>query len=276
EYISEFVAELSGYPATDFIQNQRRTFASLIHPDDSEQVQAEILRAVAKRQSFALEYRILHQDGSIRWVHEKGAGVFTANGELLHLDGAIFDISAQKQAEEARRIAEENYRSIFENALQGIFQSTEDGRFLTVNSAMARIHGYESAQEMITSVTSIAQQVYVNPEDRRKFHHQLETHGQVKDWEYQAYRKDGSIIWVGINARAVNGSDGQLLYYQGLLEDVTERIQEEERLQRQIKELQVEIDHQKRKQDVGRITQSDFFQAIQSDISNLDVDDFWN
>ncbi len=188
----------------------------------------------------------------------------------------VRDITDRKRAEESLRIAEENYRSIFENALEGIFQSTPEGHFINVNPAMARIYGYDSPQEMTASVTDIQTQLYVNPGDRKQFGALIQEYGQVKEVEYQAYRKDGSILWVGMDARAVRDSSGKLLYYEGIVQDISQRKQQEEELRRQLQELRIEIDHQKREREVTQITQSDYFQELQKEVTDLQLDEFWS
>jgi PAS domain S-box-containing protein len=107
KFISDAIADISGYPAADFIQNRVRTFASLIHPDDVAMVAAAVDDGVARRQPFTIEYRIRHKDGSLRWVHEKGQGVYGEDGALRCLDGAIFDVTARRRAEEELRQAKE-------------------------------------------------------------------------------------------------------------------------------------------------------------------------
>jgi PAS domain S-box-containing protein len=100
-YISDRIEDVYGYPATDFMDNPVRTIASVIHPDDRETVERMIHHAVNERRSFILEYRILHGDGTIHWVYEKGQGIFDEAGNLLWLDGAMFDITERKRAEQA-------------------------------------------------------------------------------------------------------------------------------------------------------------------------------
>ena len=107
EFISDAIAEISGYPAADFIHSRVRAFASLIHPDDVAMVAAAVNEGVARRQAFTVEYRIRHKDGSLRWVHEKGQGVYGEDGALRCLDGAIFDVTARRHAEEELRQAKE-------------------------------------------------------------------------------------------------------------------------------------------------------------------------
>jgi Amt family ammonium transporter len=99
EFISDAVEDLTGYPASDFIANRKRTFASIIHPDDEAMVGRTVEEAIADKRPFTIEYRIQHRDGSPRWVHERGRGVFADNGSLLHLDGAIFDSTDRHRLE---------------------------------------------------------------------------------------------------------------------------------------------------------------------------------
>ncbi|MDF0555124.1 PAS domain-containing sensor histidine kinase [Kamptonema sp. UHCC 0994] len=126
--------------------------------------------------------------------------------------------------------AEAKYRSIFENAGEGIFQSTPDGRYITANPALARIYGYDLSEEVTDIFTDIEHQLYVEPNRRAEFIRQIEEHGRVSDFESQIYRKDGSIVWISENARTVRDANGKVLYYEGLIEDITQRKQAEEAL----------------------------------------------
>lgn len=187
----------------------------------------------------------------------------------------VQNITDRKRPEEALRIAEENYRGIYENALEGIFQSGPDGRYISVNPAMARIYGYTSPGEMIASVTQIATQTHVNPNGRNVFERLMEEQGEVKHLEYQAYRQDGHTIWIEESTRAVRDSSGQLLYYEGIVQDITQRKRLEEELKQQLQELRIEIDQQKREREVAQITQSDYFQELQAEAASLQSDDDW-
>ncbi|NEZ63863.1 PAS domain S-box protein [Leptolyngbyaceae cyanobacterium CCMR0082] len=181
-----------------------------------------------------------------------------------------------KQSFETIRIAEENYRSIFENALEGIFQSSPEGRFINVNPALANIYGYDSPQEMIDSITDIGSQLYVDPARRTDFQSKIDQQDSVTGFQYQCYCKDGKIIWTQIHARAVRSSQGQVLYYEGIVQDITERKQREDELKRQLAELKIEIDQQQRQEEVATLTASRYFQEVQQEIAEVDLDEFWS
>jgi diguanylate cyclase (GGDEF)-like protein/PAS domain S-box-containing protein len=136
----------------------------------------------------------------------------------------FFDISERRRVEAELRTAEANYRTLYENAVMGIFQSTPSGRYLSANPAMTRIYGFDSVQEMIDFVGSdIAGRVYVDPERRNELRRVLDTVGVVNDFESEDLTRDGKPIWSRVNARTVRDTDGAPLYYEGFLEDVTER-----------------------------------------------------
>lgn len=131
--------------------------------------------------------------------------------------------------------AEAKYRGIFEHAIEGIFQSTPDGRYITANPALAKIYGYDTPEEVLANFTDIEHQLYVDPNRRAEFIRLIEQDGAVSNFESQVYRADGSVIWICEQASTVRDRDGNLLYYQGLIEDITKRKQAEEQL-RQAKE----------------------------------------
>ncbi|MEH2335967.1 sensor histidine kinase [Nostoc sp.] len=128
------------------------------------------------------------------------------------------------------KVAEAKYRSIFENAVEGIFQSSPDGRYITANPALARIYGYSFAEEVTANFTDIEHQLYIDPNRRAEFVRLMEKDGSVSEFESQIYRRDGSIVWISEKAYAVLDEQGKLLYYEGLIEDITQRKQTEEEL----------------------------------------------
>ena len=136
----------------------------------------------------------------------------------------IQDVTAHKLTEQALQEAEAKYRAIFENAVIGIFQSTPAGRLLSVNPALARLHGYDSPEEMITGVMDLGHQLFVQPGATVGIPaRDWKSQGVIRGREYQVYRQDGSKFWVAVNARAVRDETGAISYYEGFIQDITER-----------------------------------------------------
>src|SRR5207247_3190682 len=115
------------------------------------------------------------------------------------------------------------YRSIFENATEGIFRTTPGGYYLSANPAMARILGYASPAELVSSITDLERQSYVQPTKRVELKRLLETSDYVQGFEAEGYRKDGSKFWMSINGHAIRDANGVVIYYQGTAQDITER-----------------------------------------------------
>jgi sigma-B regulation protein RsbU (phosphoserine phosphatase) len=134
------------------------------------------------------------------------------------------------EADMALLDAEEQYRGIFDHLVEGIFQTTSDGRYLLANAALTRIYGYASPQELKKSVTDIGRKLYVLPGRRDEFIRIMQEHDTITDFESQIYRKDGSMIWISENCRAIRDLRGKLLYYEGTVEDITQRQEAEIKL----------------------------------------------
>src|SRR6266581_4565502 len=126
--------------------------------------------------------------------------------------------------------AEERYHSVFDHLVEGIFQTTPEGQYLMANAALARIYGYSTPEELMSSLTDISRRLYVQEGRRAEFIRVMQEHDTITGFESQVYRKDGSVIWISENCRAVRDTDGHLLYYEGTVEDITQRRQTEENL----------------------------------------------
>lgn len=260
---------LQGILASDRLLCGTSVYDSLPPTVAAQRIYA-IQKALQTKELQVYEQRLLF-NGQV--IDEEVRIVVIGSDEVLIM---VRDITARKQAEDALRIAEETYRSIFENALDGIFQSTPEGKYLRVNPALAQMYGYESPEEMINDIKDIRTQVYVYPSDRDVVLKLLEEQGIVTGLEYQVYRCDGSIFWVAESTCLVRNDDGKPLYHAGIIQDITERKQREEQLRRQLQELQIEIDHQKREQEVALITTSGYFQDLQEEFSQINLDEFWS
>jgi diguanylate cyclase (GGDEF)-like protein/PAS domain S-box-containing protein len=229
-YISEGCQELTGYRSEELVSGNLVSYSDITNSTDLPRVLETIKTCVAQKNPYVVEYRIKTKQGEEKWVWEKGHGIFDEKGQLLGLEGFISDITDLKNTENALRQAEKNYRGIFENAIEGIFQTTTDGYYLRANPALARIYGYDSPEELINTLTDIEHQLYVEPLRRQQFRSLLQTYEKVSGFESQIYRRDGTIIWISENARAVRDLEGNLLYYEGTVEDITQKKQTKEEL----------------------------------------------
>jgi len=192
--------------------------------EKAEAFRGVVQRVLDTKQNAQIEYELIIAGRTV-W--------FQTTISPLNADSTLWvahDITRRKQVEEALQTAEANYRSTFENTTIGIYQSTPQGRFLSVNPGMARIFGYESPYEMLTSTTNIEKQYYVDPADRHGFQRLLMEQGEVREFIGLNKRKDGGHIWVLENARAVKDANGSILHYEGFVTDITERVQAEEAL----------------------------------------------
>jgi PAS domain S-box-containing protein len=205
-----------------------KSWMDAVHPEDKQQV----LATVAKRslnETYHNTYRIVRPDGSIRWIRDRGFPVRDESGEAVRFAGIAEDITESKAIAKALESAEEQYRSIFNNAVNGIFRTSPDGKLLVANPAAARIFGFASQEESIEARSDVAQ-AYVDPRRREELKRLLQEHGAANGFEFEAYRKDGSRVWICENTRAVKSPSGEVLYFEGIFEDVTERKLAEERL----------------------------------------------
>ncbi len=223
------MSEILGYSLSEIVGRKTEDF---LFPED---VPFERIRIGSRRYGVPEQFdrRLRRKDGSEAWVLVSGnsfrseQGAFEAglsSGMLLMMT----DITERKNAEQALRRSEARFRGLFENVLEGVYQSTPDGRILAANPMLLRMLGLESEAEL--NDVNIASDLYCDPNVRRQLVDRLELDGSFQNVEYDLRRRDGRIVRVCENARVVRGDDGRVLYFEGTLTDVTEKKEIEERL----------------------------------------------
>ncbi len=165
-----------------------------------------------------------------RWVRAFIYPVKAADGSIQEVVLIHEDITERLRAEEERRRAEANYRSIFENAVEGIFQTTAEGEFVNANPALARMFGYASPEDLLEKVSNIGDQIYADPGRRGDFIRLARRDGLVQDFEMRVLRGDGKTAWTSVNARAVRDEAGSVVGFEGFVKDITEQKRAEEAL----------------------------------------------
>jgi PAS domain S-box-containing protein len=169
--------------------------------------------------------------------------VLDENGQVARIAVYVRDVTRRRQMEGELQQAEEKYRNIYENATEGIFQATLDGRFITANPSLARMHGYSSPEELMQSITDIGNQLYVDPADREALIDLLRVQGAVQNYEVKMRGRDGSIHWVSINSRVARGSAGGPIYHEGTMRGITKRKETEQALAESEERYRTAIEH---------------------------------
>ncbi|HXG38469.1 MAG TPA: PAS domain S-box protein [Bacteroidota bacterium] len=216
-FVNQQFCDLVGYTESELVGK----VASDLFTDEHERSVILAKNELRKRGvADQYELQIKKKSGERIWVRISGAPVYDNEGNVIGSIGLHTDITQHKQSDQALRASEEKYRGLFEHVLDGVYQSTPDGRILSANAALVRMLGYESVEEFRS--LDIASTFYADPEQRKQFSRQLEEQGELRNAELRLRRKDGSIITVLENARVVRNNSGTTLYYEGTLTNITE------------------------------------------------------
>jgi len=219
-FVSDGCRDLLGYCPDELEYNRVTSLEALTHPEDRERVRQTIADCLLQGGRYRVQYRLGHKDGSEKWVLERGAVVYDERGQRV-LEGFIEDVTEQLLSQRQLVDAEMRYRSIFEDSVVGMFQTSIDGQYLAANQALAALYGYDSPQALMLGLSDIAGRLYVDPTRRDEFKTLIREHNRVSDFESEVYRRDGSRIWISEHAHAVLGAAGEALYYEGTVEDIT-------------------------------------------------------
>ncbi|HVL54878.1 MAG TPA: EAL domain-containing protein [Burkholderiaceae bacterium] len=221
--VSAGFSALTGHSADRFTGDAGERYALLIDPQDQARVADAIAQAIATRQRFDVEYRLLRADGERRWVRERGIAVADATDAPPRIDGWVEDADAARRALDAAREALQRERRFIEHAAEGIFETTPDGRFLRANPALARLLGYPDPASLIERLNVARHRFYVDPQARDELLRRLEHDGRVEQFEARVRRADGRVLWISENVHAVRDDKGRLSRLQGTLVDISER-----------------------------------------------------
>ncbi|PSJ46779.1 GGDEF domain-containing protein [Zobellella endophytica] len=232
DFVSTGSVALCGHQAA-WLQGRRDGLhRRLVVAEDWPRVRRALARALAEQGYYRLEYRLRCRDGSLKWVKDSGRALPGAGGEAV-LEGMLSDVQEQVQDRYRLARAEARYQGLFDHSVIGMFQSTPDGHYLAANQALAEMYGYDATTALMAELKDIGNRLYVMPDRREQFKRQIRERGFVSDFESEVYRQDGSTLWIAETAHAVHDLDGELLYYQGTVEDITERKRYQQRLEYQ-------------------------------------------
>ena len=258
--------KISGYSSSE-LNAKERNWLDIIHPDDVERVRKEGASLVSKPNELVQQYRIITKSGKTRWVEDRKTTLVSENGELIGIDGVVFDITKRKRAEidlenivneleqhvEARtaelteantrlriemeerkqvetslRESEQKFRAIFNN-MQDVFVRTNiEGQVVLVSPSAVRYYGVDSTDEIIGK--DIAKHFYYRPEDREKLLAKLMKQGSLHNYHTIMKKKDGTPIPMEISGHLLHDKKGNIIGAEGILRDITEREKAEKAL----------------------------------------------
>jgi phosphoserine phosphatase RsbU/P len=200
-------------------------------PDGAGMANVGLVRAQAPQLPIIVAGETDDETVAVEAVHA-GAQDYLVKGQLNSgwLERSVRYALERHRMDTALLDAEKKYHSLFDHLVEGIFQTTPEGRYLMANTALARIYGYNSPEELMQSVTDIGRRLYVRENRREEFVRFMQQHDTISGFESQIYRKDGTVIWISENCRVIRDAQGRLLYYEGTVEDITQRRQAEENL----------------------------------------------
>lgn len=225
-----------GYSREEVVGKMK--FTDLIPPDESASFWQTFPLLQKQGRVSNIEGKLTRRDGSILPVLINATTIFDENGNFLMSRSSVFDNTERKKIEDALVENEVLYRNLFENASIGMFQSTLEGQFIRINKAYATMLGYDSPEEVISTITDTSTQIHTDPENRTKLLAALKQEG----WCYaeQPYlRKDGTIMIAELAVRKVTGQDGAISYLEGIVEDITKWKKAEEALMKSERELRI-------------------------------------
>jgi len=225
EYVSPAVKAMIGYAPEEFYGDPGLAF-KLVHPDDL--IHLEVLKNSPPTSMTDLTLRWLHKDGTLIWTEQRLMPIVDAAGQVLAIEGIVRNVTRRKLIEDSLRASEERYRTLIERLSDGVYRSTPDGKFIEVNPAIIKMLGYASKEELMA--VEIKKQLYFEEVERNTVVDKLQRAGGDEIDVFRLRHKDGHEIWVEDHGRLVTGADGQVIYHEGILRDISARWHTEEAL----------------------------------------------
>lgn len=224
-FLSAAWRKVTGFDPEQFIGHEIFT---LLHPQDQKQQQRDFEMLIkGQKQAYRLFTRLRTSDGTFRAVEIAMSMIRQDQNRNLRVVGTFTDVEERRRAERALAEAEKKYRTIVENAAGGIYQLTPEGIYLSANPAMARILGFDTPEQILREVKNAYHSIYADEKTGQEIRTTLGDSVDFLNHEVEVVRKDGKRIWVNENIRAVKDDSGKILYFEGSMEDITQRKESE-------------------------------------------------
>ena len=220
-FLSDGIKELTGYIPEDLIENKKISFNEIIHKDDQDYVWSEIQNALNSREHWEITYRIIKKSGEIRWVWEKGEGIFLSDGKLEFLEGFITDITSHHNTEESLRKSEEKYRRIFENVQDVYYETSMEGKIIEVSPSINTLSRHE--YDVKDLIGRSMDEFYSDPQRRLIIMQELKDKGFVSDFEVTLKNKSGLHYPCSISSKLLYDKGGKPEKIIGSIRDISDR-----------------------------------------------------
>lgn len=241
-FLNETWKRITGMETADTLGKSMFDMLDQMERGRQQEMFEELVRG--ERQAYRAETKLDLGHGLVKPIEMAFSMLRMAEDKSIRVVGTITDIEKRRRAELAVREAEHRFRAIFENSISGIYQISPEGRFVSANTALAEVLGYDSPDDLMRSIDNVGTQLYVSPEDREAFIQKLLFEGRVSGVETEVRCKNGKTIWILENARVVRSERGGVQYYEGSVWDVTTRKEAEEAMR--MARLQAEISSRSR------------------------------
>lgn len=220
EYVNPAFTKITGYTSEEALGNNPRILQS---GDHGPEFYKDLWQTIMAGKVWRGEFRNMNKAGEYFWESASISPITNAEGQITHFIGIKEDITERVHAKKALQAAEGKFRSIFDNAMEGIFQSSLDDRFITVNPALAEMWGYDSPEDLMTTLRDSDESIFIDPKQRDEYNKLMKENGEVRGFEYQTLHKNKEILWFSESAYAVRDDAGEILYFEGNIQNITEK-----------------------------------------------------
>lgn len=246
-FISNEIENLTGFPASHFMNNKKDGYSALIYPDDKPLVKQTILDAIHKKQQYAIEYRVVHKEGDLRWVFERGQGVYDQNQVLSYLDGCIFDITVQKHVEQALAYSQDEVKRlamVAHSTTNSVMITDADENIIWVNQGFTRISGYSLDEIKGKKIGFSLEGPYADEDSKKRLRYALDNKLPFKD-EFHSFVKSGEQVWLEVDSQPLFDEKGKHLGFMTIENDITRRKQAQQQQEELLQRLTLATDSAK-------------------------------
>ena len=225
EFFSDEIEKLTGYTREYFVQNKQDGYSRLVHVDDRDAVRKTIRQAVAQKEKFEIEYRIVKKNGELRWVFESGQGIYEAADQISYVDGCIFDITHRKKTEAALEKSEDEVRRlalVAHNTTNSVMITDEDENITWVNEGFTRITGYTLEEIRGKKIGYSLEGPEMDVANQQRIRHALDNKLPFNE-EFISYQKNGTSIWLRVDCQPLFDEKGKHLGFMAIETDITRR-----------------------------------------------------